>query len=187
MNRLLFSLAAAAFACGTAHAATYSLDPLHTHVTFEIDHIISTNRGKFDRKEGTVEFDPQARTGSVSLTVDTSSVNTGVPPFNKNLQGKDFFNIEQYPTAKFTADNFVFAGDKLVEVNGTLAMIGKTNPIKLKVVRFTCFQNQMLKREVCGGDFETTITRSQWGMEWGINRGFPDNLRLLVQVEGIKQ
>ena len=183
----LLPLLLATCACGAAGAATYSFDPLHTHMTFEIDHIISTNRGKFDRKEGTVEFDPQAKTGSVNLTVDTASINTGVPPFNKTLQGKDFFNIEQYPTAKFSADQFVFAGDKLVEVNGTLTMIGKTNPVNLKAVRFTCFQNQMLKREVCGGDFEATIMRSQWGMDWGINRGFPDNLRLLVQVEGIKQ
>jgi len=45
----------------------------------------------------------------------------------------------------------------------------------------------MLKREVCGGDFETTITRSQWGMNWGLNFGFPDSVRLLVQVEAIKQ
>ena len=45
----------------------------------------------------------------------------------------------------------------------------------------------MLKREVCGGDFETTIKRSQWGMNWGLNVGIPDDVRLLIQVEAIKQ
>ncbi|MCJ0761623.1 YceI family protein [Variovorax terrae] len=186
MKKLLLALLAAS-ACVGAQSATYNLDPLHTHVIFEIDHIISTNRGRFDRKEGAVEFDPQAQKGRVDLTVDMLSINTGVAPFNKQLQGKDFFNVEQFPTAKFTADDFVFSGDKVVEVNGNLTLVGKTNPVKLKALRFTCFENKMLKREVCGGDFEATITRSQWGMVWGIDRGFPDNLRLLIQVEGIKQ
>jgi polyisoprenoid-binding protein YceI len=45
----------------------------------------------------------------------------------------------------------------------------------------------MLKREVCGGDFETTIQRSNFGMDWGLKMGFPDNVRLVVQVEAIKQ
>lgn len=186
MKKLLLVLLAAS-ACTVAQSATYGLDPLHTHVIFEIDHIISTNRGRFDKKEGVAQFDAEAKKGSVELTVDTASINTGVAPFNKQLQGKDFFNVEQFPTARFTADDFVFSGDKVVEINGNLTLIGKTNPVKLKALRFTCFENKMLKREVCGGDFEATIARSQWGMVWGIDRGFPDSLRLLIQVEGIKQ
>ncbi len=182
----LFSLLLAASACASAQSATYQLDPLHTHVMFEIDHIISTNRGRFDKKEGVVEFDPQGKTGSVSLTLDMSSINTGVAPFNKQLQSKDFFDVEQHPTARFVADQFVFNGDKVVEVNGQLTLVGKTHPVKLKALRFTCYMNGMLKREVCGGDFEATIIRSAWGIEFGIPR-FPDSVRLVLQVEGIKQ
>jgi polyisoprenoid-binding protein YceI len=185
MKRLLFPILAASI-CAAANSATYDLDPLHTHVIFEIDHVLSTNRGRFDRKEGVVEFDPQARTGSVALTLDTSSINTGVAPFNKQLQGKDFFNVEQYPTARFVANGFVFSGDKVIEVNGSLTMLGKTYPVKLQAMRFNCIQNAMLKREVCGGDFEATIQRSAWGMGWGLPR-FPDNVRLLIQVEAIRQ
>ena len=59
--------------------------------------------------------------------------------------------------------------------------------VTLKASKFNCYQNPMLKREVCGGDFETTIQRSQWGMNWGLNYGFPDNVKLLVQVEAVKQ
>jgi polyisoprenoid-binding protein YceI len=45
----------------------------------------------------------------------------------------------------------------------------------------------MLKREVCGGDFETTIDRSVFGMNYGIDWGFPKNVRIVVQVEAVKQ
>ena len=183
-TNLLAILAAAS--CVSAHAAPYALDPMHTNITFEIDHIISTNRGKFDKKEGAAEFDLAAKSGSVTLTVDTTSINTGIAPFTKQLQSKDFFNVEQFPTATFVSENFVFNGDKVAEVNGNLTMLGKTNPVKLKAIRFGCVFNGMLQREVCGGDFEATINRSAWGMVWGLPR-FPDAVRLLLQVEGIKQ
>jgi len=42
-----------------------------------------------------------------------------------------------------------------------------------------------VKREVCGGDFETTITRSQYDMSYGLP-GIPDAIRLLIQIEAIK-
>jgi len=45
----------------------------------------------------------------------------------------------------------------------------------------------MLKRETCGGDFETTIMRSQWGMDYGVAKGLPDDIHLLIQIEAIKQ
>jgi polyisoprenoid-binding protein YceI len=44
----------------------------------------------------------------------------------------------------------------------------------------------VLTVEVCGGDFETAIQRSQWGMSWGRTFGISDNVRLVVQVEGLK-
>lgn len=171
-----------------AQSATYAIDPTHTFVTFEIDHFgTSTNRGRFDKKEGTVQFDRAGKTGKVELTIDMNSINTGVAPFNKHLQSKDFFNSAEHPTAKFVADKFSFNGDKVTEVAGTLTLLGKTNPVVLKANRFNCYDNPMLKREVCGGDFETTIARSQWGMDWGLKMGFQDNVRLVVQVEAIKQ
>lgn len=45
----------------------------------------------------------------------------------------------------------------------------------------------MLKREVCGGDFETTLDRSLYGMNYGLNFGFSKFVRLVIQVEAIKE
>lgn len=189
MKKTLLAASLLALAAGAqAQSATYAIDPTHTFVTFEIDHFgTSTNRGRFDKKEGSVQFDRAGKTGKVELTIDTTSINTGVEPFNKHLQSKDFFNAAEHPTAKFVADKFSFNGDKVTEVAGTLTLLGKTQPVTLKANKFNCYQNPMLKREVCGGDFETTIQRSQWGLGWGLNMGFQDNVRLVVQVEAIKQ
>jgi polyisoprenoid-binding protein YceI len=159
----LLSLAAVG---ARAEAATYSVDPSHTAVIFEMQHFgTSTNRGRWAAKEGTVQFDRAGKAGKVDITIDA----------------------EQFPTARFVADKFVFNGDKVSEVSGALTLAGKTNPITLKATNFNCYQNPMLKREVCGGDFEGTLVRSQYGVSYGLNYGFPDATKLVIQVEAVKQ
>jgi polyisoprenoid-binding protein YceI len=192
MRKSLFSLLAVAAAtvmtAGAAQAATYAIDPTHTFVTFEISHFgATTNRGRFDKKQGTVEFDRAAKTGKVDITIDTTSVNTGTPPFDKHLQSADLFDAAKHPTIKFVSDKFSFNGDKVSEVTGQLTLLGKTAPITLKATQFNCYDSPMLKREVCGGDFEATIDRTQWGMNYGVEWGFPKNVRLVVQIEAVKQ
>ncbi|QBK03383.1 polyisoprenoid-binding protein [Hylemonella gracilis] len=184
----LVGLTLAAAGAAQAQSATYSIDPTHTFVTFEIDHMgTTTNRGRFDKKDGSVKLDKAAKKGSVEITIDMTSISTGTSAFDKHLQSPDFFNAEKFPTAKFTADKFSFNGDKVSEIAGTLTLVGKTQPVTLKASKFNCYMNPMLKREACGGDFETIIDRSAYGIDFGLNWGFPKEVKLLVQVEAIKQ
>ena len=188
MLKPIAAAVALAAALPVAQANNYTIDPTHTFVHFEVPHFgTSTSRGRFDKKEGTVEFDRAAKTGKVEITIDTTSIDTGTDAFDRHLKGKDFFNAEQFPTARFVSDRFVFEGEKVRQVTGSLTMLGKTLPVTLKANHFNCYVNPLLKREVCGGDFDTTIARSQWGMDWGLNYGFSDQVRLVVQVEAIKQ
>jgi len=182
--------AAAALVTGVAQAesASYTIDPTHTFVTFEINHFgASVNRGRFDKKEGTVQFDRAGKTGKVEISFDATSINTGTPAFDKHLQSADLFNAAQHPKITFVSDKFSFNGDKVSEVSGQLTLLGKTGPVTLKANQFNCYQSPMLKREVCGGDFEATIDRTQWGMNYGVDWGFTKNVRLVVQVEAVKQ
>jgi polyisoprenoid-binding protein YceI len=191
MRHSFLALAAATvLAAGTAQAqsASYAIEPSHTFATFEISHFgTSTNRGRFDKKEGMVQLDRAGKTGKVEVTIDATSVNTGTPGFDKHLQGADLFDTAKFPTIKFVSDKFVFTGDKVTEVVGNLTLLGKTNPVTLKATNFNCYMSPMIKREVCGGDFETIVDRSAFGMAYGIAWGFPKDVRLVIQVEAVKQ
>jgi len=191
MKKTILAVAvAAALMSSVAHAesATYAFDPSHTYVTFEISHFgTSTNRGRFDKKEGSVQLDRAAKTGKVEATIDTASINTGFDAFNKHLQSADLFDTAQFPTIKFVGDKFSFNGDKVTQIAGNLTLHGKTQPVTLKANQFNCYQSPMIKREVCGGDFEATIDRTQFGMAYGIDWGFPKDVRLVIQVEAVKQ
>ena len=101
-------------------------------------------------------------------------------PAGLNLKAENFVHWRGFPiylsrTGRFIID--ITVTDKL----------GKTAPVTLKATQFNCYDSPMLKREVCGGDFETTIDRTQWGMNYGVEWGFPKNVRLVVQIEAVKQ
>lgn len=188
MRHLLAAATLGLALAAPASAATYAIDPTHTFVTYEIGHYgTSTNRGRFDKKEGTVQFDRAAKTGKVEISFDLGAISTGVAMLDKHLQSADFFDTAKYPSAKFVGDRFTFSGDKLTQVAGTLTLRDKTQPVTLKATNFNCYTNPMLRREVCGGDFVATIKRSQWGIDYGLSSGVPDEVRLLIQVEAIKQ
>lgn len=181
-------LSALAGASAHAEPVNYGIDPTHTFVTFEIGHFAtSTNRGRFDKKEGSIQLDRTGKSGKVDISFDATSINTGTEAFNKHLQSPDLFDAAKYPKIQFTSTHFVFKGDKVSEVHGNLTLLGKTGPLTLKATNFNCYESPMLKREVCGGDFEGTIDRTQWGMNYGVDWGFAKNVRLVVQVEAVKQ
>ena len=172
---------------GPQKGAKYVVDPTHTFVMYEIGHYgTTTNRGRFSTKEGRIEIDDAGKTGKVDITMDISTVNTGVDLLNRHIQSKDFFDVAEFPTGRFVADRITFSGDSLVEVPGSITLHGKTAPVVLKANKFNCYVSPIFSRQVCGGDFETTITRSDFGITWGLNFGFEDKVRLIVQVEAVQ-
>ncbi|MCC2597641.1 YceI family protein [Pusillimonas sp. MFBS29] len=176
-------------ASGLLHAqeAVYVVEPTHTFVHFEVLHAgTSTNRGRFDTVEGQIVLDPQAQTGKVDILVHPTSVNTGIQSYNEHLLNADFLNAPEYPTATFVGDDFVFEDGKVKSVTGALTLLGKTRPVTLKAQRFNCYDNPRAKAQACGGDFETTIKRSDFGMNFGLP-GIPDAVRILIQIEALKK
>ena len=164
----------------------YVIDPTHTFVNYEIGHYgTTTNRGRFSTQEGSLQIDDTGSGGRVDVVMDMSSINTGVDLLNRHMQSKDFLNVADFATGRFVSDRIVFEGPKVTEVQGHLTLLGRSRPVTLKANRFNCYRSPLINRQVCGGDFEATIQRSQWGITWGLNFGFEDNVRLLIQVEAI--
>jgi polyisoprenoid-binding protein YceI len=187
LKTLLVSSMLLAAGAAVAEPATFAIDPGHSVVTFEALHLgTSTHRGRFQVKEGSVVLDRAAQTGKADIVIDIASVSIASSALENFLKGERAFNAAQNPTARFVGDGFTFDGAKLASVAGTLSILGKSQPVTLKATRFNCFENGQLKREVCGGDFETTIQRSQFGLGFAPS-AVPDDVHLLIQVEGIHQ
>jgi polyisoprenoid-binding protein YceI len=72
-------------------------------------------------------------------------------------------------------------------VIGELTLHGVTKPLNLKVLSYKCFENPMMKKEVCGTDSIATFSREDFGIDYGKGYGFKMPVTLRIQAEGIKQ
>ena len=92
-------------------------------------------RGRFAKLTARVEFDPDARSGSVVVDVDTASVDTGNATLDGILRSAQFLEADTYPDARFLSERLVFAGDTLAAVEGTLWLHGVQRPVTLTADR----------------------------------------------------
>jgi polyisoprenoid-binding protein YceI len=187
MNRIvLASLAALLGASAFAAPVTYTLDPNHTYPSFAADHFggLSVWRGKFDATSGKVVYDKDAKSGSIEVTVDMSSIDFGMPKLNDHAKSPEMFDAAKYPTATYSGKFTKFSGATPTEAEGTLTMHGITKPVTLKIDSFKCMQNPMSKKEVCGADASAILNRADFGVNYGDKFGFKQEVKLQIQVEG---
>jgi len=166
MKKLALVLALASIA-GSALAApqTYAIDPTHTQPRFEYNHFGYSNQmHSFDKTSGTIVYDKAAKTGSVDVTIDAKSVNTGYPLFNEHIQDEDFFNTAKYPTITFKSTAVKFDGDKPVSVDGNLTIKGVTKPVTLTLTSFQAMPHPIMKKDAIGANAVTKIKRTEFNM-----------------------
>ncbi|ARP83192.1 polyisoprenoid-binding protein [Bordetella genomosp. 8] len=172
-----------------AEPVTYQLDPDHTYPSFEADHFAGASiwRGKFDKTSGTVVLDAKAGTGTVDVTIDLASVNTGNAALDNELRGKKFFDVQQFPTATYKGSKVHFKDGKPVEVDGTFTLHGVSHPLKLTLLSFKCYENPIVKKQVCGTEATAAFDRDAYGVSFGKDYGFFMKTTLHIQAEGIRQ
>ena len=190
-QNLTLALIAAALAAplGSALAATetFVIDSTHTKPRFEYNHLgYSTQSSRFDTTKGTVSYDAQAKTGSVDVTIDAKSVNTGYALFNEHIQAEDYFDTAKYPTITFKSTAVKFEGDKPVSVSGNLTIKGVTKPVTLQISSFQRMPHPMVKKDAIGANATVTIKRSEFNA--GKNAPYvSDEVKLVIPVEAIKE
>ncbi len=165
IQRLAAALTVTLVATGTALAApqTYVVDSKHTFPRFSYSHFgYSTQLSSFTHTRGTVVFNAQAKSGAVDIEIDMTSVNTGSSEFNQHIQGPDFFDTAQFPTASFKSTQIIFAGDQPNAIEGTLTIKGISKPVTLTLTSFQAMSHPMLKRPAVGANAFTLIKRSEF-------------------------
>lgn len=183
-NCLVLCLTAGAAAL--AAPVTYQVDARHTHPSFEADHFggVSVWRGGFSASGGTIVLDREAKSGTVDVTIDTTTVLTGVPDLDKHLKTAEFLDVEKFPTARYQGKLAKFANGAPTEVQGELTLHGVTKPVVLTIKSFKCKAHPMKQgQELCGADAHGTINREDFGITWGKDFGFDMKVNLAIQVE----
>ena len=109
----------------------FRLDAGHSSVEFSIGFGFTHVRGRFTQTHGTILYDSIAPgNSSVTVVVETGSIETGWPHRDEHLRTSDFFDVARYPTITFQSERLRRAGDDWV-AEGSLTMHGVTRPVAI--------------------------------------------------------
>jgi polyisoprenoid-binding protein YceI len=173
-----------------AEPMTYTIDSAHTYPSFEVDHSggVSVWRGKFNSTSGTITMDKEAMTGSVNITIDTSSIDFGHDGLNTHVTGTDagMLNAGEFPTATYTGTLTGWENGAPTMVDGELTLHGVTLPVDLDIASFRCGAGRG-GGETCGADAMGSFDRSDFGVDFASGFGFQMYVNLRIQVEASAQ
>ena len=158
------------FDAGTTAVAditgTYTIDPTHTHVGFTARHaMVTTVRGAFKTFEGSAVVDTaNPAASSVNLSIDVSSIDTGVADRDGHLVSADFFDAATYPTITFASTAVERDGAEW-SITGDLTIKDVTKPVTIVFEETGSAQDPFGNTRV-GFEGEVAVNRKDWGLTW---------------------
>jgi polyisoprenoid-binding protein YceI len=191
MSRLAVTLGVLALAApfAAAQTSTWNIDPMHSSVNFTVKHLTLSNvYGHFGGLKGSITLNESDITKStVSVTIDATTIDTGVQPRDNDLKSPNYFDVAQFPTATFTSTSVSGSAGHLT-VNGNLTLHGVTRPITLDVEGPAGPITGMDKKPHAGYSATTTLKRK----DFGVGAKTPENvvsdeIKLTIDLDVAKQ
>jgi polyisoprenoid-binding protein YceI len=191
MNRLAVVLGTLTLAAplALAQTSTWTFDPAHSAVDFTARHMSLSNvRGHIAGIKGSITMnDADITKSSVSVTIDTTTIDTGVTMRDNDLKSANYFDVAKFPTATFTSTSVSGGGGHLT-INGNLTLHGVTRPVTLDVEGPTGPVNGMDHKSHVGYSATTTVKRKDFGI--GANAPdsmISDEIKLTLDLDAAKQ
>ncbi|MCE2990981.1 MAG: YceI family protein [Burkholderiales bacterium] len=165
-------------------AGEYVLDKAHASVTWRISHLgLSQYTARFDKMDGKMNFaSGQPNASSVEFTIDATSINTGLAPFNKKLQGAEYFAAEKNPNITFKSTKIEPMPNNKFRMTGDMTLRGVTKPMVWDVTFNGGLYNNFAQAHAVGFSAKGIVKRSEWGMKELIPM-IGDDVEVLVEVE----
>jgi len=160
----------------------WAVDAAHSGVHFKVRHLgLSNVRGRFDEFDATLHVGESLDDVSVTASVALSSVDTNNADRDAHLLSTEFFGVEANPTLEFRSTRITGAGDDY-HLEGELTINGRTNPVSFPVEFGGVDIYPVDGRQHAGFYAETTINRSDYGVDFNIPIGV-DKLALGEKIK----
>ena len=187
-------VAAAGAGTASAEPRTYTIDPDHFAIGFQIDHLgYADVIGMFLKGSGSFVYDEATRTlTSGRVVVAADSVFSNHKARDRHVRDSDFLDAESHPDIVFEATGFetVTENDGRLDgrLNGKLTLLGQTHPVTLEVsLNKAAIYPFGHRKHTLGISARTTLQRSQWGMSYGVKNGMVgDEVLLSFEFEAMR-
>lgn len=170
----------------SAKADDYSLDPEHSFVEFRIQHLgFSWLYGRFNKISGQFSHDVDAPlNNTISVEIDTASIDTNHAERDKHLRDKEFLNVEKYPKAIFQGTKYT-GNASTGTLEGILKLNGVSKPIEIKMKKLGEGQDPWGGYRA-GFIGTTTIALKDFDITYDLGPA-SQTMELELGVEGIKK
>lgn len=109
----------------------YLITPENSKIEFIGSKVTGSHNGSFQKFSGDINYTGDPTTSRVNVTIDTNSIMSDDPKLTEHLKTADFFDVAQYPEAKFESTEIKPGGDKGAShtITGNLTMHGVTKSV----------------------------------------------------------
>ena len=186
MMSIIRILTLALLATGPTYAADiYKLDPVHTQITFFVNHMgFSNSSGRFHLSESALQLDEKDWSkSSVQVTIPLSTLDMGNATWNEHLSGARFFDVAKYPTMTFKSTKVEAVATGQLKVTGDLTLHGVTKSVVLDTKINKVGQHPMSRLPAAGFSATAKLKRS----DFGITQNIPmvgDEVEIRIETEG---
>lgn len=181
--------AASALPLTSIQAADYKIDTqgAHAFVQFKIKHLgYSWLWGRFNDFKGDFNFDenkPEAT--KVNVEINMTSLDSNHAERDKHLKGKDFFDVEKFPTSTFKSTSVTVNADKSALLKGDLTLKGVTKNIEIPVTAIGGGKDPWGGYRQ-GFEGRTTIKLKDFGIDYDLGPASQE-AEVMLSIEGIRQ
>ncbi len=175
-----------------AHAESYTLDSVHSSVSFKIRHLVGKVTGNFPVFTGSLDFNAEDITKStVSAEIDAASINTQNGKRDDHLKSPDFFDVAKFPKLTFKSSKIKKAASGKYLVEGELSIHGVAKPTTLEVT-YNGVSKGMMGEMRAGFSATTKINRKDFGIVWNktLDAGglvVGDEVEIVIEIEAVKE
>jgi polyisoprenoid-binding protein YceI len=171
-----------------APAGTWSLDPIHSRVDFQVSYLAGTFKGEFH--EIGAELTVDAERASLEGRAKVASVDVKDENLSAHLQSPDFFDAQRHPELRFAAEEIRLDGDGKVSVDGELTIKGVTRPVQVTGT-VTAPIVDYSGNERIGLNLTTSVDRTEFGVDWNqpLPSGEPalaNDVTILAELQFVK-
>jgi len=144
---------------------SWNIDYSHSAVEFSARHLMIVRvRGQFEKFTGEVHRDENApQNTTVSVKVETASINTRDANRDEHLRSADFFESKKYPYMTFESRQVEVLGENHARLTGDLTIRDTTRLVTLEV-EFNGTARSPWGIESAGFSARTRINRKDWGL-----------------------
>ena len=134
-----------------------TIDNAHSEIGFKVKHLmISTVKGNFTTFSGGIQED-----GSVFVSMNVNSINTGNVDRDNHLRAADFFNSEEFPTIQFGGK----ISENMQTITGNITIKGITKEVVLNT-EYNGTSVDPWGNTKHGWEITGTINRNDFGLTW---------------------